>query len=70
MHKNQIERLKKKVEADGFTIIPLKVLFADNGKVKVVIALGKGKKLYDKREDAAKKDIRRENEREFKIKNL
>ena len=51
------------------TIVPLQVYFKD-GRAKVEIGLAKGKKLYDKRQDIAKKDMRREHEREFKIKNL
>ena len=49
--------------------MPLQVYFKD-GRVKVEIGLARGKKLYDKREDIAKKDARREVEREFKVKNL
>ena len=49
--------------------MPLQV-YLKNGKVKVEIGVAKGKKLYDKRADIAKKDLRRETEREFKIKNL
>ncbi len=49
--------------------MPLQVYFKD-GKAKVEIGLARGKKLYDKREDIAKKDARRETEREFKVKNL
>ena len=49
--------------------MPLQVYFKE-GKVKVEVGLARGKKLYDKREDIAKKDVRRETEREFKIKNL
>ncbi|MCM1308375.1 MAG: SsrA-binding protein, partial [Butyrivibrio sp.] len=51
------------------TIVPLQV-YLKNGLVKLEICLGKGKKLYDKRADIAKKDLRRENERDFKIKNI
>lgn len=53
----------------GFTIVPLKVYFKGS-LVKVEIGLARGKKLYDKRQDIAKKDQRREAEREFKVKNL
>ncbi len=53
----------------GYTIVPLQVYFKD-GKAKVEIGLARGKKLYDKRESIAKKDQRREVEREFKVKNL
>ena len=49
--------------------MPLQVYFKD-GKAKVEIGLARGKKLYDKRQDIAKKDLRRETEREFKVKNL
>lgn len=69
LHKEEIRRLAGKISEQGYTIVPLEVYFKD-GKAKVQIGLAKGKKLYDKREDIAKKDQRRENEREFKIKNL
>ena len=53
----------------GYTVVPLRVYFKGS-LVKVEIALAKGKKLYDKRNDIAKKDQKREAEKEFKIKNL
>ena len=53
----------------GYTVVPLQVYFKGS-LVKVEIALARGKKLYDKRQDIAKKDMRRESEREFKVKNL
>ena len=53
----------------GYTIVPLKVYFKDS-LVKVEIGLARGKKLYDKRQDSAKKDQKREAEKEFKIRNL
>ena len=53
----------------GYTLVPLQVYFRD-GLAKVEIGLAKGKKLYDKRQDIAKKDQRREAEKEFKIRNL
>ena len=53
----------------GYTIVPLKVYFKDS-LVKVEIGLARGKKLYDKRQDIAKKDQKREAEKEFKIRNL
>jgi SsrA-binding protein len=58
-----------KVDAKGYTIVPLQVYFKGS-LVKVEIALAKGKKLYDKRADIAKKDLRRETEREFKISHM
>lgn len=69
MHKYEINKLQGKIREKGFTLVPLQVYFRE-GKVKVEIGLARGKKLYDKRQDIAKKDQRRENERDFKIKNL
>ena len=69
LHRYEINKLAGKVAEKGFTLVPLQVYFKD-GKVKVEIGLAQGKKLYDKRQDIAKKDMRRETEREFKVKNL
>lgn len=69
LHKYEIGKLAGKVAEKGYTLVPLQVYFKD-GRVKVEIGLARGKKLYDKRQDIAKKDMRRETEREFKIKNL
>lgn len=69
MHGYEINKLAGKVAEKGYTLVPLQVYFKD-GRVKVEIGLARGKKLYDKREDIAKKDARREVEREFKVKNL
>lgn len=69
MHKYEINKLMGKVAEKGYTLVPLQVYFKE-GKAKVEIGLARGKKLYDKRETIAKKDARRETEREFKVKNL
>ncbi len=69
LHKHEINRLEGKIKEKGYTLVPLQVYFKE-GKVKVEIGLARGKKLYDKRETIAKKDARREAEREFKVKNL
>ena len=69
MHKYEINKLNGKLAEKGYTIVPLQVYFKDS-LVKIEIGLGKGKKLYDKRQDIAKKDQRREAEKDFKIKNL
>lgn len=69
LHKYEINKLEGKIAEKGYTLVPLQVYFKD-GKAKVEIGLAKGKKLYDKRQDIAKKDQRRETEREFKVKNL
>ncbi|MBP5152590.1 MAG: SsrA-binding protein SmpB [Lachnospiraceae bacterium] len=69
LHKSEIIKLRGKITEKGYTLVPLNVYFK-NGKAKLEFGLCKGKKLFDKREDIAKKDLRRETEREFKIKNL
>ena len=69
MHKAEIHKLGGKIAEKGFTLVPLQVYFKGS-LVKVEIGLARGKKLYDKREDIAKKDQRRELEREFKVRNL
>ena len=68
LHKNEILRLGQKIKEKGYTLVPVEVYFKDS-KVKLKIALAKGKKLYDKRADIAKKDMKREIERDFKIRN-
>ena len=69
LHKYEINKLLGKIKEKGYTLVPLQVYFKD-GKVKVEIGLARGKKLYDKREAIAKKDQRREVEKEFKVRNL
>lgn len=69
LHKYEINKLLGKIKEKGYTLVPLQVYFKD-GKVKVEIGLARGKKLYDKREVIAKKDQRREAEKEFKVRNL
>lgn len=69
LHKSQIRKLAGQISIQGYTLVPLQVYFKDS-LVKLEIGLAKGKKLYDKREDLAKKDQRREAEKDFKVKNL
>ena len=69
LHKSEILKLLTKISEKGYTLVPLEVYFKD-GRAKLEFGLCKGKKLYDKREDTAKKDLRRELERDFKVKNL
>ena len=69
MHRYEINKLKGKIQEKGYTLVPLQVYFKGS-LVKVEIGLARGKKLYDKRADIAKKDQRRELEKEFKVKNL
>ncbi len=69
LHKSEIRKLEGAASATGYTIMPLKVYFK-NGRAKLLIGLAKGKKLYDKRADIAKKDQKREAERDFKVRNM
>ena len=69
LHKTEIAKLAGKAAERGYTLMPLQVYFK-NGRAKIEIGLCRGKKLYDKRQDIAKKDMRREVERDFKVKNL
>ncbi|WP_406677626.1 SsrA-binding protein SmpB [Moorella sp. ACPs] len=60
MHRYEIQRLYGKIREKGLTLIPLKVYFNERGRAKVELALAKGKRLYDKREDIAARDAQRE----------
>ena len=66
LHKSQIQKLIGNSAEKGYTIVPLQVYFS-NGRAKIEIGLAKGKKLYDKRQDIAKKDQKREDEKELKV---
>lgn len=67
LHKPEIRKLAGRMSEQGYTVVPLQVYFKD-GRAKIEIGLAKGKKLYDKRQDIAKKDQRREVERDYKEK--
>lgn len=69
LHRTEIRKLQGKIAEKGYTLVPLQVYFKKS-LIKVEIGLARGKKLYDKRQDIAKKDQRREAERNFKVKNL
>ena len=69
MHKKEILKLFGLTKQQGYAIIPLQVYFT-KGKAKLLIGLCKGKKLYDKREDAAKKSANREIERSMSLRNV
>lgn len=64
LHKEEIKRLKDAKQLEGISIVPLK-MYLKNGKAKVLIAIAKGKKLYDKRESIKKRDLEREARREY-----
>ena len=65
LHKREINKILEKIKLKGYTLIPIKVYFKDS-KVKVEIAIAKGKKLYDKREDIKKKDMNKEMNKNYK----
>ena len=69
LHKSEINKIAGSLATKGYTLVPLQVYFKGS-LVKVEIGLARGKKLYDKRQDIAKKDQRREAEKNFKVRNL
>lgn len=66
LHKNEILKLKNKVDKDGYTIIPAKV-YLRKGLCKIEIALAKGKKIYDKRESIKERDVKRKLDKKYKV---
>lgn len=66
LHKQELKRLDKKVRTRGVTIIPLKMYFSDKGKIKLQIALAKGKASHDKKQKIKEEDIKRDMARELK----
>ena len=68
-HVHEVNKILGEVTQKGYTLVPLQV-YLKGSLVKVQVGLGRGKKLYDKRDTIAKKDQRREAEKDFKIKNL
>ena len=69
LHRSEINKLRKAISLNGYSIIPVQIYF-DGSFVKLDIALAKGKKIYDKRKDIARKDLNRELQRDFKSRNL
>lgn len=69
LHKVQIRKLEQQIKTKGYTIVPVRVYFKKS-LAKVEIALARGKKLYDKRADLARRDQERQAQKEFKIRNL
>jgi SsrA-binding protein len=66
LNKSEILKLLKKLKDQGLTIVPLKLFISESGYAKLEIALAKGKKLFDKREDIKKRDVQRETSRRLK----
>lgn len=69
LRKSEINKLAAQTAQQGYTVVPLQV-YLNGSLIKMEIGLARGKKLYDKRQDIAKKDQRREAEKEFKVRNL
>lgn len=63
LNQKEIAKIKVKMKEKGYALIPVRLFFSENGFAKIEIALGKGKKLYDKRDDLKEKDLKREMER-------
>ncbi|MGD9969886.1 MAG: SsrA-binding protein SmpB [Sulfuricurvum sp.] len=66
LHRKQIDKMFKAVEKEGFTLVPLSIYFNDRNIAKMQVAIAKGKKLYDKRDDLKEKTIKRDIERSLK----
>ena len=66
LNRREIKKLTNKVKEKGFALIPIRIYFIENGKVKIELGLARGKKMYDKRADLKKKQSDREIEREYK----
>ena len=62
LHKNEINKIKAKIEREGYSLVPLKAYLVKN-RVKILLGVGKGKKLYDKRETIKERDLKRESSR-------
>ena len=69
LHQSEINQIAGQIKLKGYTVVPLKV-YLKGSLVKLEIGLARGKKLYDKRADIAKKDQQREAQREFKVRNV
>ena len=69
LHRSEIRKINNKLMQDGLTLIPVQVYLNPKGKLKMEIAVARGKKLYDKREDIAKRDDKRNMDRAFKNRN-
>lgn len=67
VHKQEIKKLKRKVDEKGFTLVPTR-FYLKNGLIKVEIGIGRGKKVFDKRQDIKRRDQKRDAEREFRHK--
>jgi len=67
LHKKEMTKLIGKLKEQGVALVPLKVFFNERGYAKIEIALGRGKKLYDKRQDSKERDVKRDLQRKYKM---
>ncbi len=67
LHKKELRKLENKIKEKGYTIIPLKIFIAENGFAKIEIGLGKGKKIYDKRETIKSRESDRDVKRKYGV---
>ncbi len=68
LHRSQIRKLLRQTEEKGMTLVPLSVYFNERNKVKVLLAVARGKRLHDKREAIADRDVRRDLQRQYRVK--
>jgi SsrA-binding protein len=67
LHKKELHKLENKIKEKGYTIVPLKIFFSESGFAKMEIGLGKGKKIYDKRETIKARETDREVKRKYAL---
>ena len=67
LHKKEVTKLLGKLKEQGLALVPLKIFFNDRGYAKIEVALGRGKKLYDKRQDSKERDVKRDLQRKYKM---
>ena len=65
LHRDEIKRLERRVREKGYTLIPLE-FYLKNGRLKILLGVCKGKKLFDKRQDIRERDLKRDMQREIK----
>ncbi len=67
LHKKELNKLLGKLKEKGLALVPLKIFFNDRGYAKIEVGLGRGKKMYDKRQDSKERDVKRDLQRKYKM---
>ncbi len=67
LHKKEVTKLIGKLKEQGLALVPLKIFFNERGYAKIEVGLGRGKKLYDKRQDSKERDVKRDLQRKYKM---